>query len=78
MAFPKIILSWIKAFGETSYKVLIALFGMIGGLIWCIVYALGWVIIYIPKQLWKIIKSFGESLMKAFHELRVWLNPKAR
>ncbi|KFY90718.1 hypothetical protein V500_05007 [Pseudogymnoascus sp. VKM F-4518 (FW-2643)] len=78
MTFPKIILSWIGTFGETSYKVLIALFGMVGGLLWCIVYALGWVIIYIPKQLWKIIKSFGESLMKASHELRVWLNPKAR
>ncbi|OBT68695.1 hypothetical protein VE03_01823 [Pseudogymnoascus sp. 23342-1-I1] len=78
MIFPKIILSWIEAFGKTSYKVLKALFGTIGMLLWFILYALGWVIIFIPKQLWKIVKSFGESFMKASHELRVWLNPKAR
>lgn len=76
--FPKIILSWIEAFGKTSYKVLKALFGAIGGILWCIVYALGWVIIYIPKQLWKITKSFGQSFLKASYELKVWLDPKAR
>ncbi|KFY98267.1 hypothetical protein V498_01532 [Pseudogymnoascus sp. VKM F-4517 (FW-2822)] len=78
VTFPKIILSWIEAFGKTSYKVLLALFGTIGGLLWCIVYALGWVIIYIPKQLWKITKSFGQSFLKASYELRVWLDPKTR
>ncbi|KFY26673.1 hypothetical protein V493_03944 [Pseudogymnoascus sp. VKM F-4281 (FW-2241)] len=78
VTFPKIILSWMKDFGEISCKVLKALFGTVGVLLWCIAYGVGWVIIYIPKQLWKIVKSFGESLMKASHELRVWLNPKAR
>lgn len=78
ISFPKIILSWIEAFGKTSYKVLKALFGTIGELLWFIVYGIGWVIIYIPRQLWKIVKSLGESFMKACHELRVWLNPKAR
>lgn len=78
ITFPRIILFWIKVFGETSYKVLKALLGTIGVLLWCIVYALGWVIIFIPKQIWKIVKSFGESFMKASHELRVWLDPKAK
>jgi hypothetical protein len=78
VTFPKTLLYWIQAFGKTSFKVLVALFGTVGGLLWFLVYALGWVIIYIPKQLWKIITSFGESFMKVFHELRVWLNPKAR
>ncbi|KFY06620.1 hypothetical protein V492_07911 [Pseudogymnoascus sp. VKM F-4246] len=77
ITFPRIALSWIEAFGETSYDVLKALLGTIGKILWCIMFALGWVIIYIPNQLWKIVKSFGESFMKAFHELRVWLNPKA-
>ncbi|OBT41190.1 hypothetical protein VE00_08108 [Pseudogymnoascus sp. WSF 3629] len=78
MTFPKILLSWIKAFGKTSYKVLKALFGTAGKILWYFAFALGWVIIFIPRQLWKIVKSFGESFMKASHELRVWLNPKAR
>lgn len=78
MTFPKILLSWIKAFGKTSYKVLKALFGTAGKILWYFTFALGWVIIFIPRQLWKIVKSFGESFMKASHELRVWLNPKTR
>jgi hypothetical protein len=78
VTFPKMTLSWIEAFGKTSYKVMKVPLGMIGEHLWWIGYGVGWVILYIPRQLWKILKSFGESFMKAFYELRVWFDLKAR
>jgi hypothetical protein len=55
-----------------------ALLGTIGEVLWWIGCGLGWLALYIPRQLWKILKSFGESFMKAMHEIRVWFDPKAK
>ena len=78
VTFPKTLMSWIATSGKISYKLMKTLFGSIGKVLWWIVFAIGWVIMFIPMQLWKVLKSFGESFVKAFHEIRVWLDPKAR
>ena len=78
VTFPKLLLSSIKSLGRLSYKLMKALLGTIGEVLWWIGYGLGWLALYIPRQLWKILKSFGESFMKGMHEIRVWFDPKAR
>jgi hypothetical protein len=78
VTFPKLLLSSIKSLGKLSYKLMEALLGTIGEVLWWIGCGLGWLALYIPRQLWKILKSFGESFMKAMHEIRVWFDPKAK
>ena len=78
VALPKLIFSWIKAFGDTSYKMMKALFGLLGEILWFVGYGIFWVATFLPKQLWKIMESIGGSLAKAGYEIKVWLNPKSR
>jgi hypothetical protein len=77
VAFPKLIWSWIAAFGKASYKMMQVLVGEIGEIIWHIGYEVGWVVLYLPGQIWKILQSVWGSLSKAAHEVKVWVNPKA-
>lgn len=35
-------------------------------------------IFYVPAQLWKMVVAMFSSLMKAYHEVRVWISPKYR
>ncbi|PVH76922.1 ankyrin [Cadophora sp. DSE1049] len=78
IALPKLIVSWLKEFGETSYKMMKALFGLLGEVLWFLGYGILWVVTFLPKQLWKILESIGGSLAKAGYEVKVWLNPKSR
>ncbi|KAH7418593.1 ankyrin repeat-containing domain protein [Cadophora sp. MPI-SDFR-AT-0126] len=78
VTLPKMILSWIKAFGDTSYKMMKALFGLLGQIVWFLGYGILWVVTFLPRQLWKILESIGASLAKAGYEVKVWVNPKAR
>ncbi|KAL5321251.1 hypothetical protein ACEPPN_012065 [Leptodophora sp. 'Broadleaf-Isolate-01'] len=78
VTLPKLIWSWTEAFGETSYKVMKALFGVLGQVVWCFGWCIMWIVTYLPKQLWKILQSIGGSIRKAGHEVKVWLNPKSR
>ncbi|KAL2072866.1 hypothetical protein VTL71DRAFT_12209 [Oculimacula yallundae] len=78
ITFPKVLWSWIDAFGETSYRMLKALFGSLGQLLWILGLGVLWVVTFLPRQLWKILLSMGESFGKAGYEVKVWLNPKAR
>lgn len=77
VAFPKVLGSWIAAFGDASYKMMKALLGWVGICIWYLGEAIAWAIMFLPKQVWAILKSVGEVGFKAGHEIRVWLNPKA-
>ncbi|KAF8847402.1 hypothetical protein BDZ45DRAFT_607504 [Acephala macrosclerotiorum] len=77
VALPKVFGSWIAAFGDASYKMMTALFGCVGLCIWYLGVGIAWVVMFLPKQAWVILKSFGEVMFKAGHEIRVWLNPKA-
>jgi len=77
ITIPKLLGSWIKDFAEASYKMMEVLFGSAGEIIWYICWAIGWVILYLPRQLWSILKSIGGSILKAGHEVKVWVNPKS-
>ncbi|KAH7363791.1 hypothetical protein BKA65DRAFT_366865, partial [Rhexocercosporidium sp. MPI-PUGE-AT-0058] len=77
VAFPKLLWSWIESFGDFSYKMLKAIFGLFGEVLWCFGWSIMWVVTYLPKQLWKILQSIGASFGKAGYEVKVWLNPKS-
>ncbi|KAF2815265.1 ankyrin [Mytilinidion resinicola] len=73
---PGKIWGWVLRFGEASYKVMKTIFGVVGEVIWWIITGLGWVVVYVPKKIWDILASCGESVSKAWIELLVWINPK--
>lgn len=76
MDLPKAIWSGLKGLGKASYEGLKKLFGWVGELIWYLFLGLGWLLLFIPKQLWKILVAIGSSIAKGYHEIMVWFNPK--
>ena len=56
--------SWAKQFGEVSGKVMVALFGTLGLVLWGIVKGILWLIVYVPKKTLVILSSFGESIRR--------------
>lgn len=77
VAFPKVLVSWIEAFGDASYKMMDALFGSMGICIWYLGEAIRRLILFLPRHVWVILESFGEACLRAGDEVRIWLNPKA-
>ncbi|KAK2811358.1 hypothetical protein FQN50_002235 [Emmonsiellopsis sp. PD_5] len=77
VSVPLTIWSWIVSFGEVMYKFMERSFGIAGIVIWYIGYAIVYASVYIPKQLWYIVGSFGKSMAAAFGEVMIWFNPKA-
>ena len=59
------------------HKVLSKTFGILYWIGYYTVYALGWVATYVPLELWKIVKSIGGGIGKAFKEVWVWISPKS-
>ena len=78
VALPRLLWSWILAFGDGSYKMMKLILGELGEVLWYIGYGLLWVVTFIPKKLWVILQSFGGVMAKAGYEVRVWIDPKAR
>jgi hypothetical protein len=78
VALPKMIWSWIMAFGEGSYKMMKIILGEVGEILWYIGYGLLWVVTFIPRKLWIMLESLGGVIAKAGYEIRVWVDPKAR
>ncbi|KAM7209599.1 ankyrin [Naviculisporaceae sp. PSN 640] len=73
---PKAIWSGLKGFAGVSYAGLKKLFGWVGQVIWYSFLGLGWLLLFIPKQLWKILVAIGSSIAKGYYEIMVWFNPK--
>jgi phage-related protein len=73
---PKAIGRFIVSFGRTTYDVLKAVFGSLGECIWHIGHCILWLIKYIPQKIWTIIEAMGTSLVKAWEEVLVFVNPK--
>lgn len=73
---PKAIGAFILSFGKTTYDVLKAVFGSLGSCLWHIGLGVLWVIKYVPHRIWTIIEALGTSLVKAFEEVMVFVNPK--
>jgi hypothetical protein len=78
VTLPKLIGSWIMAFGDGSYKMMKLVLGELGHILWYFGYSLLWVVTYLPRKLWVILQSLGSLTGKAGYEVRVWMNPKAR
>ena len=74
---PKAVWSFLKEFGEVSYKVLGALLGGLGKAIWYTLLILLWLVIFIPRKFVEILANLGSSFLQAIHEVLVWINPKA-
>jgi hypothetical protein len=77
VAFPKTLWSWILEFSDTSFKIMKAVFGDLGEILWYIVYGVGWLAMYIPRKVWVVLQSLGGSFAKACYELMVLVRPKA-
>ena len=77
VTFPKTLWSWIQKFGEVSYKVMVALFGWFGELIWFIAEVLKWLVLYIPSKLWIVLQSLGGSIGRGLSEMMFWINPRS-
>jgi hypothetical protein len=77
VSFPLKLWTWIYAAGKMSFRVLKALFGGFGELVWYIGYGIGYLIMYVPHKIWVVIQSMAGSVGKAFYEFAVWINPKA-
>ncbi|KAM7193731.1 Ankyrin repeat-containing domain protein [Rhypophila sp. PSN 637] len=73
---PMAIWNGVKSFGEVSYKAMRKLFGWVGQLLWYLSLGLFWVVVFVPKQLWKVLTAIGSSIAKGYHEIMVWFNPK--
>ena len=77
VTFPATLWSWIWRFLDASYEVMETLFGWFGELVWCLVFGLQWVVLYIPSKLWIILRNIGGSVARGLSELMVWINPKS-
>jgi phage-related protein len=73
---PKAIGAFIVTFGKSTYDVLKTLFGTLGECIWHIGAGILWIVQYIPRRIWTMIEALGTSLVKAFEEMMVFINPK--
>ncbi|KAL2372704.1 hypothetical protein RJZ57_002830 [Blastomyces gilchristii] len=76
VSFPLKVYDIMLDFGELTYKAMGALFGFTGKILWHTGFALIYLVTYIPKHIWTVIRSIGDSIAKGFNELRVWVNPK--
>ena len=76
IAFPKQLWAWLAKFGEKSCDFMAVMFGVTGEVIWFIAYSLCSLVIYVPRKLWTIARSFGGSVSKAGYEICIWVNPK--
>lgn len=73
---PVAIWGQLRALGKLSHDVLERLFGVLGQVVWGIGYVAQWVVLYIPKQLVKIVGKIGEAVGNGFKEIVVWFDPK--
>ncbi|RGP81734.1 hypothetical protein FLONG3_119 [Fusarium longipes] len=73
---PKAIGAFIMSFGKVAYDVLKAVFGSLGSCLWHIGVGILWLIKYIPLRIWTIIEALGTSLVKAYEEMMVYVDPK--
>jgi len=77
VALPKLIWSWIRLFGDASYRMMKLILGELGEILWYIGYGILWVVTFVPRKLWIMLQSLGSVAAKAGYEVRVWFDPKA-
>lgn len=73
---PKKLWEWICKFGDVTRKMLQAMWGFLGLIIWWLLRGIIELFIYIPKRLIMILASCGTSIGSGFREVLIWFNPK--
>jgi hypothetical protein len=76
IGLPQAIWSFICKFGTITWDVLEALLGFTGKMLWYIGYGIVWIVRFVPQRIGRIFNSMGKSIVKGFHEILVWYNPK--
>ncbi len=73
---PKKLWDWTCSVGKMSVKVMKTLFGSLGECIVLIVKGVVWLVTFIPRKIWEILKACGSSIRHGGREVMVWVNPK--
>ncbi|CAK7219536.1 hypothetical protein SEUCBS140593_003924 [Sporothrix eucalyptigena] len=77
IGLPKALWTCVKLFGRFSLMALNAVFGGVAFVIYVIGLLLFHTIVFVPRQIWKILTAIGSSIAAAFHEVVVWFDPKS-
>ena len=73
---PLAVWNFASDVGEVIYKTAKQLFGTLGSLVYYIGLGVWHVVLYIPQNIWDMVKAVGRSLGKAFNEVMVQFDPK--
>lgn len=73
---PKTVVKELQDLAPRSYEAFKVALGIFGKVAWWILYALAYIIAYIPIQLLRVIKAFAKSTGKGCKEVLIWYNPK--
>jgi hypothetical protein len=73
IGFPQALWKFIKSFGTMTYKVMKSLFGLLGQIVWWIVWGLLAIVVYVPRKTLQYLGTTGGTAVK---EILVWFNPK--
>ncbi|KAH7021136.1 uncharacterized protein B0I36DRAFT_29330 [Microdochium trichocladiopsis] len=78
VAFPRDVLydKMLVGGARAVYDVLKTVFGLLGRVVYWLGEALLQVAVFVPRQVWQIVKALGRSGGKAVDEVMVWVNPK--
>ncbi|KAI8631108.1 hypothetical protein F5Y19DRAFT_482985 [Xylariaceae sp. FL1651] len=73
---PKKLWAWVCKFAEVSLDMMEAMWGCMGWLLGALLWAFVGVLIYVPRKLWEILASMGNSARHGVKEVMIWINPK--
>jgi hypothetical protein len=73
IGFPQALWKFTMGFGIMTYKVMKSLFGLVGQILWWIVWVLLALVIYVPR---KTLQYLGATGGTAWKEILVWFDPK--
>ncbi|KAK4139229.1 uncharacterized protein C8A04DRAFT_33300 [Dichotomopilus funicola] len=73
---PKAVFGVLRELGPAVGRMLEAMLGLLGDVIWFVVKLLWAVVKYVPKQMGKIVAAVWSSIAKGYHEIMVWIDPK--
>jgi hypothetical protein len=74
---PRMLWIGLKALGKGIHATLACFFGALYWCIYYIIYGLGWVCLYVPKRIGRIIAQIAGGIGQAFKEMWVWISPKS-
>lgn len=75
---PRKVWEWICAFEKMTLKMLEAMWGCTGWLVWILLRAFIDIFTYVPMKLWEILVSAAGSIVNGFREVMIWIDPKRR